>query len=183
MLIQAFRGFCMALADSVPGVSGGTVAFILGFYEEFVGSLHALCGRDAVKRRQALRFLVRLGIGWGFGMGLAATVLAQVFDSGVYVLSSAFIGLTLAAIPFVVRAEWKTVSAKPHCGFALLGIGVVLGLGQLPHTALDLAALPRGNLYICSLSVHSPSPRWCCRAFPAQRCCSFSVRICRSSPP
>ena len=31
MLVKMFHGFCMALADSVPGVSGGTVAFILGF--------------------------------------------------------------------------------------------------------------------------------------------------------
>lgn len=30
-LINGIRGFCMALADSVPGVSGGTIAFILGF--------------------------------------------------------------------------------------------------------------------------------------------------------
>ena len=28
----------MALADSVPGVSGGTIAFILGFYDDFIGS-------------------------------------------------------------------------------------------------------------------------------------------------
>ena len=32
-----FGGFAMALADSVPGVSGGTVAFLLGFYDTFVG--------------------------------------------------------------------------------------------------------------------------------------------------
>ncbi len=32
----------MALADSVPGVSGGTVAFVLGFYDQFIGSLDAL---------------------------------------------------------------------------------------------------------------------------------------------
>ena len=31
MLKIAFNGFMMALADSVPGVSGGTVAFIMGF--------------------------------------------------------------------------------------------------------------------------------------------------------
>ena len=37
-----FGGFAMALADSVPGVSGGTVAFLLGFYERFVGALDAL---------------------------------------------------------------------------------------------------------------------------------------------
>ena len=28
MILTAFHGFCMALADSVPGVSGGTIAFI-----------------------------------------------------------------------------------------------------------------------------------------------------------
>lgn len=32
----------MALADIVPGVSGGTVAFIMGFYERFIGSVHDL---------------------------------------------------------------------------------------------------------------------------------------------
>ena len=31
----------MALADSVPGVSGGTIAFLLGFYDSFINSLNA----------------------------------------------------------------------------------------------------------------------------------------------
>ena len=38
-LVQFIRGFCMALADSVPGVSGGTVAFLLGFYDQFIDSI------------------------------------------------------------------------------------------------------------------------------------------------
>ena len=37
MIKEAIGGFCMALADSVPGVSGGTVAFIMGFYDQFIG--------------------------------------------------------------------------------------------------------------------------------------------------
>ena len=41
-ILNFIRGFCMALADSVPGVSGGTIAFILGFYEYFVNALHSL---------------------------------------------------------------------------------------------------------------------------------------------
>lgn len=32
IIMNFINGFCMALADSVPGVSGGTVAFLLGFY-------------------------------------------------------------------------------------------------------------------------------------------------------
>ncbi len=42
----------MALADSVPGVSGGTVAFILGFYDKFITSLNALVTKGADKKKQ-----------------------------------------------------------------------------------------------------------------------------------
>ena len=41
-VLNMIRGFFMALADSVPGVSGGTIAFILGFYDEFIGSLYVM---------------------------------------------------------------------------------------------------------------------------------------------
>ncbi len=51
MILTAFHGFCMALADSVPGVSGGTIAFILGFYDRFLDTLHSLFGKDAGARR------------------------------------------------------------------------------------------------------------------------------------
>jgi Predicted membrane protein len=39
-IANIIRGACMAAADSVPGVSGGTIAFILGFYEKFVSSIN-----------------------------------------------------------------------------------------------------------------------------------------------
>lgn len=47
---EVIDGFCMALADSVPGVSGGTVAFIMGFYDPLISSIHALAfGKKAEK--------------------------------------------------------------------------------------------------------------------------------------
>ena len=42
MIKEGVHGFCMALADSVPGVSGGTLAFIIGFYEQYIGSINNL---------------------------------------------------------------------------------------------------------------------------------------------
>ena len=36
LIMHIIQGFCMALADSVPGVSGGTIAFLLGFYDDFI---------------------------------------------------------------------------------------------------------------------------------------------------
>ena len=60
-IVNVVQGFCMALADSVPGISGGTVAFILGFYEEFINSVNALISKGKDKKR-AIGFLVKLGI-------------------------------------------------------------------------------------------------------------------------
>ena len=66
-MINYIRGFCMALADSVPGVSGGTIAFILGFYDKFIGSINAIISKDKEARKEALKFLVKLGIRLGSG--------------------------------------------------------------------------------------------------------------------
>ena len=41
------KGACMGAADVIPGVSGGTIAFIMGIYDEFVGSI-AKIDRQAV---------------------------------------------------------------------------------------------------------------------------------------
>lgn len=83
-----FHGFCMALAGSVPGVSGGTVAFILGFYDHFIGALHDLFGRDGTARKTALHYLLKLGAGWVIGMGLCVSLLANLFSAHIYFMSS-----------------------------------------------------------------------------------------------
>ena len=46
MLKDMFHGLCMAMADSVPGVSGGSIAFLLGFYDKFITSLNNIISRD-----------------------------------------------------------------------------------------------------------------------------------------
>ena len=50
----------MALADSVPGVSGGTVAFLLGFYDKFIMSLDYLMSGTKEERIEAIKFLIRI---------------------------------------------------------------------------------------------------------------------------
>ena len=101
-------GFCMALADSVPGVSGGTIAFLIGFYDAFVGSLDALVHGTKQERLHGLRYLLKLATGWVVGMALAVTVLAGAFTNGIYQLSSLFLGFVLVSIPLVMR-EQRTV--------------------------------------------------------------------------
>ena len=41
-LIVAFKGICMGAADVIPGVSGGTIAFLMGIYQELVDSIKSI---------------------------------------------------------------------------------------------------------------------------------------------
>ena len=132
MILSAFHGFCMALADSVPGVSGGTIAFILGFYDRFLDALHGLFGKDAGARRDAVRYLLKLGLGWVIGMGTCVLVLSQLFQTHIYFMSSLFLGLTLTSFPLVVRAEADVLRGRvKHLPFAALGLALVVGLTLL----------------------------------------------------
>lgn len=133
MILTVFHGFCMALADSVPGVSGGTIAFILGFYERFLDALHGLFRGNKAERKAGLAYLLKLGIGWGAGMAACVILLSGLFAKNIYFMSSLFLGLTVCSIPFVVWTERRTLMKKPllHGWFALLGIGIVVALTLL----------------------------------------------------
>ena len=76
MILTAIHGFCMALADSVPGVSGGTIAFILGFYDRFLDALHSLFWKDKAARKSAILYLLKIGAGWVIGMGACVLALS-----------------------------------------------------------------------------------------------------------
>ena len=127
MIVNFIRGFCMALADSVPGVSGGTIAFLMGFYDKFINSLNSLIKGSKQERKEALKFLIKLGFGWIVGMVLAVSVLASVFDKGIYKVSSLFLGFIMASIPLIIIEEKNVLKGKYYNLFyTLLGIAVVL---------------------------------------------------------
>lgn len=130
MFTQMFQGFCMALADSVPGVSGGTVAFIMGFYERFIHAVHGL-GRQET-RGGSLRYLRTWGAGWLIGFCLSVMFLAQMFASHIYLMSSLFIGLTAASFPVIIREEREALrSVVRGMPFLLAGLAVVWAMAAV----------------------------------------------------
>lgn len=112
----------MALADSVPGVSGGTIAFLLGFYDQFISSIDDLLRGNLDKKKEALFFLIRLGIGWVSGMVTAVLILTRVFEANIYAVSSMFIGFILLAVPVVISEEKEALQSEKS-GILFLFIG------------------------------------------------------------
>lgn len=116
----------MALADSVPGVSGGTIAFILGFYDNFVNSLNNLISGNKTERLRALKFLVKIGIGWGTGFILSVLFITSIFEKNIYEISSLFLGFIIASIPLIIKSERKTLKENyKNIIFLIIGIIVV----------------------------------------------------------
>ena len=127
MIINFIRGFFMALADSVPGVSGGTIAFIMGFYDKFINSLDGIIFGDKKKKRESLLFLIKLGIGWMVGMILSSLILANLFEKKIYIISSLFLGFIIFSIPLIIKEEKKLLKGKYlNLIFTLIGILVVV---------------------------------------------------------
>lgn len=131
MLKTMIHGFCMSLADSVPGVSGGTIAFLMGFYDQFIGSINDLIQGTKQERISAIKYLIKLGLGWVIGMGLAVTVLAALFEKGIYQVSSLFIGFILFAIPVMIYEERTHLKHRSHALFLIPGAALVILISVL----------------------------------------------------
>lgn len=142
----AIQGFCMAMADAVPGVSGGTIAFVMGFYDRFIESLDNIISGSREQKKSALIFLLKLGTGWVVGFICTVLALGRIFDSHIYELCSLFLGLSLFAVPIIVRDEWETLKGRyVHILFALLGVAIVAVITYLNQSlsrrSMDISAL------------------------------------------
>ena len=143
MIKEAISGFCMALADSVPGVSGGTVAFIMGFYDQFIGATHDLAFGKMAEKKKALGYLIKLGIGWMIGMLLAVIVLSALFESHIYVVSSLFMGFIAGAIPLIIMEEKEGFRQfGKGVVFLILGIVLVAGIAWLNGQDVEHGSVP-----------------------------------------
>lgn len=127
MLNLMFGGLCMALADSVPGVSGGTILFILGIYDKFISSLNSLVSRDKINRRNGFKFLVKLGMGWIIGFCIGIYMVIPNFEYNIYKISSLFIGFIVFSISVIIKGQKENIVDKYHnIIFTVIGILVVV---------------------------------------------------------
>ena len=150
LIINFINGFCMALADSVPGVSGGTIAFILGFYDNFITSLDDIFRGNWEKKKKAFIYLIKIGIGWAIGFVIAAFVLANLFNTKIYQMSSLFLGFIIFAIPLIIKEEKDSFKGKyKNIVFTFIGIAFVVAIAVFSSNAsfnIDLQNLNIGTL-------------------------------------
>lgn len=141
MIQEGINGVCMALADSVPGVSGGTIAFIMGFYDHFIASINNVVFGKKEEKISGLKYLMKLGAGWIVGMIAAVLVLSTLFETQIYLVSSLFIGFILGAIPLIIAEEKKNIKIGAQNMTCLLAGAAVVALITYYNSRSQSAAM------------------------------------------
>ena len=95
-----YRGFLMGVSDLIPGVSGGTIAFILGIYDELLASISGFFSRNW---RQHIGFLLPLGIGIGITLLLFSRVIEYLLKNYHGPTQFFFLGLIIGVLPFLTK--------------------------------------------------------------------------------
>ena len=159
------RGLAMGAADVVPGVSGGTVALLLGIYDRLVGQIAHLSAAASQVLRGRLRSAASMAVRaeWGFlvalaaGIGIAILGLVEVvrllIDEQPVGLSAAFFGLVAVTV-VATRSQVSRWRVGLVGIFVAVGVGVFLLLGIRAGSVADPAwvvIVGAGALAICAM--------------------------------
>jgi len=146
--LTVVRGFFMGAADLVPGVSGGTIALVLGIYRRLVAAIQrGSAALGGFARLDVRAGWARLGeVEWTFllpllgGIGLAVLVLSRLIESQLrshpVEMAALFLGLVLGSIALAWRLLLRRDPARILILLAVAA-GMFLLLGLRPGTSPD----------------------------------------------
>ncbi|MDE4084819.1 DUF368 domain-containing protein [Planococcus maritimus] len=118
-----YRGILMGISDLIPGVSGGTIAFILGIYDRLLESISGFFSREWKKQ---LGFLVPLGLGIVITLLLFSRFIEFLLENHYEATQFFFMGLILGVLPYIMKqADVKKNFTARHL-VILLVIGAAL---------------------------------------------------------
>jgi len=145
---NALRGMLIGTAEVIPGVSGGTVALIVGVYDHIINGITHLVravefllrGKPTEARKQfrEIRFATLLPI--LFGMILAilttASILEPLLVDEPEIVRAAFAGMLLASLYVPIRLVGKDFRSI-HVAILIFGATAAFWLTSLPNAGLD----------------------------------------------
>ncbi|HAE38018.1 MAG TPA: hypothetical protein DCG57_05180 [Candidatus Riflebacteria bacterium] len=138
IVINLLRGFAIGVANIIPGVSGGTVALMLGIYQRLLDAISAIgpqtikafaAGRAGIKselERIDAAFLVSLGCGAGLAIVASARLMSYLLETHHDPTYGFFFGLVAASLV----VPWRLVKrlSPGNVISCLAAIALVVGL-------------------------------------------------------
>ena len=153
----------MGAADVVPGVSGGTIAFISGIYEELLESISSVSFKTIqVLRTQGFaeawkqingNFLISLLVGIGISVVSLAKIISWLLENEPVLLWAFFFGLVLASIFFIGKqiTKWNVVTFIVLTGGTLLAYWITTLQPLVTENSSSVFLFISGAFAICAM--------------------------------
>ncbi|MBO3066123.1 MULTISPECIES: DUF368 domain-containing protein [Staphylococcus] len=119
-----WKGFAMGTTDLVPGVSGGTIALLLGIYDDFIRSVSGIFSK---RFWESLKFLIPIGLGMVIAIGVLSKLINYLLSSHTVPTMFFFVGLIGGIIPYLLKtSKFKQTFSIQHYILLLLGIIIIV---------------------------------------------------------
>ena len=124
-LLLILKGGAIGVANIIPGVSGGTIAVVLGIYEYLIEAISNVL-TDKEKRKDYILFLCKVAIGALFIVFMSAKLMKFLLENYNIYTNLAFVGLIAGSIPSIYKSHhdmkinWMSVISF------LIGAGIIL---------------------------------------------------------
>lgn len=125
-IMNIFKGMVIGISNVIPGVSGGTMAVVLGIYDKLISAINTFF-KDWKK---SIFFLGEIAIGAALGIVLFSKLITTLLNNYTEPTSFFFIGLILGSFPLLYkRATKDKVNPINYIWFAIaLGLMIVMSL-------------------------------------------------------
>ena len=155
-ILVFFKGIAMGLGDSVPGISGGTIAVITNIYDRLIYSIRAidqvavskLISGDFKAAWQHINgnFLLVLALGMLSGLLVSANTVLYLLENQFALLMGFFIGLVLASS--VLLLPQISIKQPGQLAALLVGVAITTGIGFFEPVQSDPSLI---YLFLCGV--------------------------------
>jgi putative membrane protein len=132
-------GSVIGIANIIPGVSGGTMAVVLGIYKKLIHSISNFF-TDKVNRKKYFFFLIQIGGGAIISIKLFAQVMEFLLKNHPQPTFLFFIGLIIGSVPAIYKSSSKMSISINKCLFFLVSFLFVIFLSQLQSGSFQAAS-------------------------------------------
>lgn len=154
------KGTAIGAANVIPGVSGGTIAFVFGIYDKLTEAIGEFLTASKEEKIDFAKFLIQIGVGAVIGILFFAKLIEVLYQNSAESTNMFFTGLIVASVPIIYQEEKENLNKKSFLYF-VIGFIVVLIFGYLSGNSgekssiininRELSALYSLKIFICGL--------------------------------
>ena len=134
---------------TVPGVSGGSTAMILGIYDQLIGAVNGVLKKD--KRKQSLVFLAAFMLGAGAGLVLFAKLISMALEHFPLATGYFFLGTVIGGAPMIIRSANIKKFSPSVIALPIVGLIMALSIALIPEGLLEIRNETIGDLLMSIL--------------------------------